>query len=483
MLGRRSTGLRSFARAVALVLAFSTLAAEAQIVLPDFGDSSESVLSSAQDESLGDIFMRAIRARAKLVDDPEVVDYIQGLGSRLAAASDRNSGFHFFVLEERSINAFAAPGGNVGVNAGLITATRSESELASALAHEIAHVTQRHIARGLELAGRSNVRAVAGLIAAILIGTQNPQAGQAAAAAISAGETQRAINFTRANEQEADRVGMQILLRAKFDPRDMAGLFQRLQLSYQYYSRPPEYLSTHPVTTSRIADSRNRAAQLQPSPHTDSLSYQLVRAKLEVWQADSADKALELFQQRLQSGADGPGSRYGLALSLIGTGQRDRARTELLQLREKYPDSVSFRATLAEVSFDGGDTQEAIRLYREGLGLFPENRVLTRGYAQALLKGGRPQDTIALLETYGRNEQLDSSLYKISAEANEQVGRRIDSKLALAEHYYLEGDLDAAIGQLRQAMAAPGDGDFYQRSRVEARLGQFEGERDERGRK
>jgi len=206
----------------------ATPAAGAQIRLPDFGDPSAAVLSGATDRELGEAFMREIRATAEIVDDPEVEQYVQSLGYRLvSAARGQNLGFHFFVIADPAINAFAAPGGWVGIHAGLITATEAESELASVVAHEIAHVTQRHIARAIELSERSNIAMLAGILAAIAIGSQNSEAGQAAAAAVIGSTAQNALNFSRANENEADRVGMQLLDAAGFDPGAMASFFEK----------------------------------------------------------------------------------------------------------------------------------------------------------------------------------------------------------------------------------------------------------------
>ena len=254
--------LRNCAVLVLALMLARVPVAGAQIQLPDFGDSSSKAFSNADERAIGEAFMREIRSRLTIVDDPEVEQYIQWIGYRLVSESDYyNLGFTFFVVADNQINAFAAPGGYIGANSGLITASESESELAAVLAHETAHVTQRHIARSIELAGRNNIPAIAGLIAAIIIGTQNSQAGAATAAAVVGGQAQKQIDFTRANEKEADRVGMQLLESSGFDPRAMPAFFEKLQSESRYYRKPPEFLSTHPVTTARIADTRGRAEQ------------------------------------------------------------------------------------------------------------------------------------------------------------------------------------------------------------------------------
>ena len=209
------------------LLVFSTFAPViATTELPEIGDSSQTVLSRAQEQELGETFMRDLRANVRIIEDPEIEAYIQGLGHKLAAHSgQRNLKFTFFVVDHTGVNAFAAPGGFVGVNAGLVTTTQSESELAAVLAHEIAHVTQRHIARFFELSDRASLSVLAGLVAAIIIGTQNPTAGVATAVAVQGSATQALIDFTRANEKEADRVGIKILAEAGLDPRAVPTFF------------------------------------------------------------------------------------------------------------------------------------------------------------------------------------------------------------------------------------------------------------------
>ena len=246
---------------------------------PDFGDASEQVLSPAEERALGEAFMREVRSRLTIVEDPQVEEYVQSLGYRLVAASDRRHlGFTFFVVEDESVNAFAAPDGFVGVNSGLILATRTESELASVLAHEVAHVTQRHIARAIADADRMNIPTLAAIAAAILVGAGNTDVGQAAAATVIGSTVQRRINFTRRNEMEADRVGIRMLAGAGFDPREMARFFEKLQNASRYsgalpnsspHIRSPRTASRRPGTApigSRTSSTRARSRTTSSAP-------------------------------------------------------------------------------------------------------------------------------------------------------------------------------------------------------------------------
>lgn len=457
---------------------------DAQIRLPDFGDASEQVISPAEERALGEAFMREVRARLDVVEDPQVEQYIQSLGYRLVAASDRQGlGFTFFVIEDGSVNAFAGPGGFIGVHSGLILATRTESELASVLAHEIAHVTQRHIARTIEDADRTNLPVLAGVIAAILIGTRNVEAGQATAAAVIGSRVQRQINFTRQNELEADRVGIRLLAGAGFDPRDMAGFFEKLENASRYSQRPPEFLSTHPVTTDRIAEAQERAGRLPYRQHRNSDSYYLVRAKLRVRIASDPQRVLDrLVEERATGHAQSPAANaYGQALAMARLGREDDARATLERLLEAHPDNLAFRAELADLALRTGNPSRSLALYAEGLDLYPDDKVLVHGYAVALNDTGRPRDALELIDEYERLYVLDSRMRRLRAEAYEKLGRSIDSRAELAEHYYLSGQLERAIHQLRLASRAQ-DEDSYRAARVEARLEELETELAQRRR-
>lgn len=455
----------------------------AQVKLPDFGDVSEETLSPAEERALGEAFMREIRSRLTLVGDPQVEQYIQSLGYRLVASSDRQDlGFTFFVVEDGSLNAFAAPGGFIGINSGLVLATRSESELASVLAHEIAHVTQRHIARAFEHANRSNLPVLAGILAAIVVGAQDVEAGQATAAAVIGTTAQRRINFTRQNEMEADRIGIGLLADAGFDPREMAGVFEKLQNAARYSQRPPEFLSTHPVTTNRIAEARDRAARLPYRQHESSESYYLVRVKLRVRIAGDPGGVLDRLVKELATGQaqSAAANAYGQALAMARLGREHDARAVLERLVESHPDNMTFRTELAGNAFRTGDLPRALALYSEGLDLYPDDRGLVRGHAAALIVAGRPRETLELIDDYGQLHTLDSEMYRLRADAYGKLGRTIESQAELAEHYYLSGRLEQAIHQLRLASRDRKRGrnqDFYRTARIEARLEELERER------
>lgn len=461
-------------------LAVTVRADTLNLDLPDMGDAAGGALSPQQEERLGEAFMREIRQSLKIVDDPELNEYIQSLGFRLVANSDNQThDFHFFLVEDPGINAFAAPGGYVGINTGLILASESESELASVLAHEIAHVTQRHLARAFDKGNKLNLPATAAMIAALIVGTQNRELGQAALATTQALSVQTQINFTRANEEEADRVGMQTLARADFDARSMPAFFERLQQAIRF-SGPglPEFLSTHPVTASRIADTRNRAEQYPYRQVSDSLAYHLARAKLRVLAERNPKQGVKQFAENLKQGQyrNAQAERYGYALALLANRDYDAARAQINELLDQDKDRLAYQIALARIEMASSHTQRALAIYADALKLYPGNPPLTLFYSRALLASGQADKARRLLEEHVRQARPDPDLYKLLAEAEGAAGLKAAAHQALAEHYYLNGQTDAAIQQLTLALGEK-DADFYRSSQIEDRLRQLKDEK------
>jgi predicted Zn-dependent protease len=457
------------------------LTAGGQNQLPDFGDPSSATLSPAEEREIGALIMRQIRVQLPVIDDPEIEGYIQSLGYNLVSSGAAGSSdFYFFVIADPEVNAFAIPGGYIGIHSGLITNTESESELASVVAHEIAHVTQRHIARAIAAAENTQYATVAGIIAGLLIGiVGGGDAGQAAVIGAAAAGAQSQINFTRANEKEADRVGMNMLAAAGYDPRAMPTFFEKLGLASRYYSRPPEFLSTHPVTTSRIADTRGRAEQYPYKQYANSQSYELTRAKLRVLTSANPRRLLGELESELKedrkTGRDA--TLYARALVLAELGESERAQAELRKLVAAHPERVRFRVALAKQELTTEKPKQALATYRDAYSLFPDSKQLVRSYVDALLRNGQGRLALKMLDDYSHLYSKDATLYRLEAEAYRQIGKVMDSRMALAEHYYRNGELDAAIHQLQLAANEPG-GDFYQNSRLDARLKELESERN-----
>lgn len=456
-----------------LSLAVPTLALD----LPNIGDPAERLITPDQERQLGEAFMRRLRQQVPFVDDPELSAYVSGLGNRLVANSDTpEQHFTFFIVKDDAINAFAAPGGFIGTHSALILTARNESELAGVLAHEIAHVTQKHLVRAYDSASRMGLPMAAALLAAILIGTQSSQAGQAAIMSVQAGAIQQQINFTRGNEKEADHIGMQTLARSEFDPRGMPGFFERLQKNTRLYGDGlPPFLSTHPVTTDRVAESMARAEQLRPRQTQDSLNFYLAQAKLRVLTTADPKQAFAYFNQ---PNTDPPlpeaARAYGQALALAGSGDYAAARATLARLRKTDPDRIAYPLALAQLEMSAGRNDAALEQYRTLLRLYPTNTMLVEGSVQALLNVGRHGEARQLLEAARRRQtRPDPNLYLLLAKAATGMRREADAHEAMAEYYYLNGQTFEAVEQLTLASRIPGQ-DFYQASRIEARLQELE---------
>ena len=442
--------------------------------LPDLGGSGDAGLAPQTERRIGESIMRDIRFRdPNYLDDPEIADYLGNLGARLAQhAAGARQDFEFFAMRDHTINAFALPGGFVGVHTGLLAAADSESEVASVLAHEIAHVTQRHIARMLGQQDKLQVPMLAALAAAILLGRSRPDLASGAAAAASAGAIQTQLSYSRDFEREADRIGFQALEAAGFDVHAMGSFFEKMQRGMRVADdgTVPGYLRTHPVTTERIADAQNRAASLPYKQQLDSPEFQIVRAKLRA-EAGEARGALEYFQSAVREKryASESAARYGLAAALLRVRRAKEADAELARARAAGASGPMVEALGARVKLGLGDRAGAASLLGEAHARYPRSRPLLYAHAEALQEAGRNADAQALLTESLRVHPRDPRLYQLQAKNYAALGRRLLQHQSQAEVYALQGSLPAAIEQLQIARAA-GDGDFYQLSVVDARL-------------
>ncbi|MFZ9708959.1 MAG: M48 family metalloprotease, partial [Steroidobacteraceae bacterium] len=356
---------------VTLAAAGSSVYAQSVDDLPNIGSSANSILTLNDEYRLGLSVVRSLRDQGLVLEDPEVTDYIQNLGSRIVAqVRDSEQRFTFFVVRDSSINAFALPGGFIGVHYGLITATANESQLASVLAHEIAHVTQRHIARSIQAQGRQGIAAAAALLASVLVGmaTGSSDAVQAGIAIAQGTSLQQQINFTRANEYEADRVGISFLAAAGFDPQGMPDFFETLsRRSGLAGSALPEFLRTHPVTTNRIAETRDRAAQLPPTRREESIAYAFVRERVRVLGAPDDGDLTGYYASLVERAPLNAAQRYGEALARLGNGDRERAASALVELAAAQPDSPLLQAALGQALLVAGQTVLARDTLRKAL--------------------------------------------------------------------------------------------------------------------
>ncbi|HEU4853897.1 MAG TPA: M48 family metalloprotease [Nitrosospira sp.] len=480
---------------LSVLITGSVLAAE----LPDLGDASRATISLRQERELGLRIMSEIRANPNYLDDAEVAGYLTNLGNRLILGSREahpDQEFEFFAVQDDAINAFALPGGFMGFNTGLIITAQSESELAGVMAHEIAHVTQKHLARMISGQKYSMLSSLAGAALAILASRTNPQMGQAVLIASQARQIQSQLDFTREHEKEADRIGFNILVSAGLDPHGMSAFFERLQRAGRFHENgAPSYLRTHPITYERIADIESRTQGMSYRQVPDSLDFQLVRAKLRA-SLDSPGDAVERFDSVLRDKryTNEAVERYGLINALLRDRNYSRAEKELAQLYENLesdrlddklqnhdlgktiriarntgPTSPMIDTLAARVKLATGQVGEAIEIYQAALQIYPQHRALIYDYADALIRNGRPDTAVNFVDRQLQYTPNDTRLFRLQARGHEALGDTMAQHRSQAEVYTRQGNYPAAIEQLQIALKA-GDGDFYKMSSIEARL-------------
>lgn len=441
--------------------------------LPEMGDSSASILSMEDEQRIGKEAMRQLESNGAILHDPIASEYIQELGHTLSSSAETTQNhFHFFIVKASTINAFAMPGGYIGVHEGLILASHSENELAAVLAHEIAHVTQHHIARSVERANKMNLPLTAGVIAAILLGGGDPQVANAALAATLGGAQQMQLNFTRSNEKEADRVGMQLLANSDYDPRGMGDFFSRLETETRYAgSGVPEFLRTHPVTTSRIAEAENRAS-LYPKHHRENtINYLLVKARLRLFKAgNSTETLLKQVQHEHPTGnEEKEAQRYLTALIYEKQENPAAARKTLTALLQQHPSRIAYIHALANLEENQGNHRQAAILYKGGLQQYPGNTLLTLASARNLIEEKSYANARSELEQLLIKEPDNTDAYQLLAKLEDADGNKAASYLAQAEYYYLNGESHSALDQLNMAKRLNPLPHYYA-SRIDARI-------------
>ncbi|MEO8859507.1 MAG: M48 family metalloprotease [Burkholderiaceae bacterium] len=502
----------------ALLCAALTNAAGAQqdVRLPDLGSSANALISPREAQDYGASMLRQMRALDMVVDDPLLDDYINDLGYRLVASSDKpKEHFSFLIVKDPEINAFAAPGGYIAVNSGLLTITRDESELAGVIAHEIGHITQNHLQRAFEDSKKDAPLMALVLLGAIAAGASS-HSGDAPMAVLAGGQgliAQKSINFTRKDEVEADRVGIQTLSKAGFDPNAMAGFFQRMQDAMSAGAGGedvPALLQTHPVTTSRISDAKARAnalvaaqklrintadidrtqwekstapiafvkdpaSLLAPHHASDLDTYVLMRERVRVLAGD-ATRLATYYGSNLHTRPDfdTPANHYGFALALTRSGRGAAAIEQLQPLLGKHPESLILKLALADARLQAGQRAVALALYTDLNNQSPRNRAVALAYASALTAGGNKEQArlgASLLRPLLDNAS-EPEIYSAYARASDKAGDSVRAGEAFADASYYSGRPYDAMEQLKRLLKRD-DLDYYARVRIQARISEL----------
>lgn len=493
----------------AVVLALSSVCAGAQESrLPDIGSSAGELLTPRKQREYGSMMLAQLRHYDYTLDDPLIAGWLDTLGTRLAANSDKpQQPFTFFMLRERQINAFATLGGYIGMNSGLVLAAEHEDEVAAVLSHEIAHVTQQHVLRGVERAQRDQLPillAMLGAVVAAQAASENSSDDAIQAAVIGAQGlmVQRQIDYTRSNESEADRIGIQTLARSHYDTAAMAGFFGTLNSRSRanragYYGETPGYLMTHPVTTTRISEAKSLAEQIARAParfNADIASdnpllpgglkiastaarggtgqFDYARERLRVLSADSPSDAIREYERLGKSKALNESQRYGLAVARLRANQGAAAAATLAELLEKHPGDLWLTLALGEAEARAGKADAADARFEALLRSMPQNRPAALTYARVLAERNSPaagKRAQAILRPLLGQSAEDPEFQQVFARASEIAGDPVRAGEAYAEAAYLNGRAEQALVQLNTLKRRP-DLDYYARARIDARI-------------
>ncbi len=438
--------------------------------LPSLGDASSAIVSPQQEHQLGRAWLSLVRGQVSQLDDPQLKDFVETSVYRLSETSQlQDRRLEFVLLNSPQINAFAAPGGIVGVNGGLFLYAQTEAEYASVMAHELAHLSQRHFARGLEAQQRMQLPVMAGLLAGIVAAAAGAgDLGIAAIASTQAAAMQEQRRFSRQNEQEADRIGLVNLEKAGFDPRAMPSMFERLMRQYRYDRMPPEFLLTHPVSESRIADTRNRAEQYTAKGTLDSVRYQLMRARVQLTYEETPGLAAKRFRNMLDENPQMEAARYGLAIAQIKSGQHKDARETLQPLLASAPNDVSYNLAQVELDMAANRRSDAQSRITRLLSLYPNSYPVNQAHIDLLMKQSRTQEAERALDDLLKTRGKDPDVWYQVAEVRGLIGNTIGLHQARGEFFALVGDYNQALEQLDFAKRRASN-NFQLASRIDAR--------------
>lgn len=418
--------------------------------LPSIGKSA-SAASKAEEKRLGQAWLRYFRGQVPTSSDPLLIEYTEGLLNHLSqfnpAAGDELS---LVIVEDRSINAFAVPGGVIGVNTGLYVYAESEAQFASVLAHELAHLSQRHYARGIEQQKGQAVFNAAALLGSILIAAAGSgEAGIAALQATQAGIIDRQLRFSRDFEQEADRIGMDTLIDAGFNPHSMADMFEQIQRSTRFSAKPPEFLLTHPVTAKRIADAENRARSHPSNTPTSSLDYDLMRARVLLNSEPTPQQAISRFESELRGfSASETGTRYGLALAYIAAKEFDTAQELMTQLLEQHPNHQALIIAQSDINAGSQQLSKAINLIQQALVETPDSYSLNMQLSRLFAANNAYRKSVEVLTKLSLKRPSDVSIWFNLAEYAGLAGDILALHKARTEFFLLRASFDRAENQV-----------------------------------
>ncbi len=440
--------------------------------LPELGSYTDTIFSSVEEERISKKILYQVNQSSAVVQDIEIDDYLTSLGRLLITGTSlANQNIEFFILNDSTINAFAMLGGVIGVHTGLFLAANSESELASVLGHEIAHLTQKHLPRIIAKQKRDSYKTTLALAFALLISRSNPDLAAATQTVVNASAVQNTLDFTRKHEKEADSEGIKILDRAGFDVRASIDFFKTMQRGNQFsQGAAPAFLRTHPVTSDRISDIQNRLSEYPYKQRIDSDNFYYVKGKIRAF-LEEKNTIVNILEANIKNKLyiNEAGERFALAYAYLRNNMIIKARRELENIkRKKIPNPMLLNLEVI-ILIQEGRKKEATQFYKKSLSMFPSHRALVYGLAEHYIRLSKTIKAIDLLDDYLLIYPEDSNLYELMAKAQAGEGKVLLQHENLAEAFYYRYNIREAITLLDLAARAK-DGNFYEKSRVESRL-------------
>jgi len=442
--------------------------------LPDLSSPANAMVSRSEQYQIGYSVMLQMRQQRQTFDDPETSEYVQELGQRLASQSTDGGGdFHYVVLRSDEFNSFAVSGGFVFIFSEVLLASQTESELAGIVAHETAHITQNHLARKFQEQQQATMTSLAAMLATILLGALGGGGGDAIEGGIAASQglaAQQQIDFSRSEEEEADRVGIQYLAAAGFDPQGMADIFERVSRQRGIQdSWVPAILIDHPVDEDRVAEARARAAQFPPTPNTSSPDFWLIKERVRVLTAPGDEDIQRYYAQRIAGGNHSVSTLYGDALALMQDNKPAEAVPILKKLVAQHSDLHLLYAALGQAQAKAGEMKDALATFRLATVLFPRNVPVTVRYAQALMADNKAAEAHDVLLDLFNNVPPTIDQIQLTARAASAAGDVGDAYYYMGEYQIADGNLPLAAEQYQLALATPHLTNV-QRKRISARL-------------
>jgi predicted Zn-dependent protease len=397
-------------------------------------------------------FIEQINQATNVIRTPLANQYIRHLGDVLARHGEPPTP-SFFLVKSNEINAFAGPGGYIGIHSSLILSTKNESELAAVMAHEMAHVRLHHLYRMMEHQKQMRIPMLASLLASIALGMVNPTLGSGALMASLTGAAQDNINFIRSNEKEADRIGINMLIKSGLDPRGMVGFFKKMQQQARYYytANIPAILRTHPLDEDRIAEAENRSAHLPSNHHTDSEDYHLFKELIRTTVTDDSKTLLDIYEHRCHRHHNDISCQYGYALTLLNINQYQKAKEQLQPLLYKKPDNLYLVIAMSQAEMGLQQYAAASKRLNELQHNYPNNYAAIMSYAQCLIEANQPALAVGILLKGSRTFQKDLTLCNQLARAEAANHQKDYAYFTEAQCQLLQGRRYDAMRQLKMA--------------------------------